>query len=91
VMMFCFSRRSREARSGGVIEASPESAGNESREAQGLPLVHPVEASALIDTGAARTLVAASLIERLGLPVLGDAPEVFGIGLEGRPADCGQR
>jgi hypothetical protein len=39
----------------------------------------------LIDTGAARTLIAASLVTRLGLPLLGDAPEVFGIGLEGQP------
>jgi hypothetical protein len=58
---------------------------NESREAQGLPTVDPVEAGALIDTGAVRTLIAASLINRLGLPVPGDAPFVFGIGIEGRP------
>ena len=91
MMISCFSRRSREARSGRVIEASPESTWNESRVAQGLPLVYPGEASALIDTGAARTLVAASLIDHLDLPVPGDAPEVFCIGLKGRPADCGPR
>jgi hypothetical protein len=58
---------------------------NEERQRQGQPSVSPVEATALIDTGAARTLIADSLIGRLGLPVLGDAPSVFGIGSGGSP------
>jgi hypothetical protein len=58
---------------------------NESRQAQGLPAVYPVEAAALIDSGAARTLVAASLVNRLGLPLVGDAPAIYGIGIGGQP------
>jgi len=58
---------------------------NETREAMGLPVVYPVETPALIDTGAARTLVASSVVSRLGLPVLGDAPEIYSIGIGGRP------
>lgn len=58
---------------------------NEERQRQGQPPVYPVEATALIDTGTARTLIAASLVGRLGLPVLGDAPSVFGIGSGGSP------
>lgn len=58
---------------------------NESRTARGLPAVYPIAATALIDTGAAKSLIAASLANRLGLPLVGDAPSVFGIGLGGRP------
>lgn len=54
---------------------------NESRAASGLPAIYPLQATALIDTGAANTLVAASLINRLGLPSMGDAPSIYGIGL----------
>jgi hypothetical protein len=63
---------------------------NESCEALGLPVVYPIEAAALIDTGAARTLVAASLIKALGLPALGDAPAVFGIAIGGRPVPAAE-
>jgi len=44
---------------------------NEERQWQGQPWVSPVEVTALIN--------------RLGLPVLGDAPAVFGIGSGGSP------
>lgn len=54
---------------------------NESRAADGLPAVYPIAATALIDTGAARSLLAASLVSRLGLPLVGDAPWIYGIGL----------
>jgi hypothetical protein len=37
----------------------------------------------LIDTGAARSLIAASLVNRLGLPLVGDVSSVQGIGLGG--------
>ena len=57
---------------------------HESRAVQGLPAVYPVEAAALIDTGAVRMLIAASLVNRLDLSLLGDAPEVYGIGIGGR-------
>ena len=50
---------------------------NEAREAQGLAVGYPVEAAALIDTGAARTLIAASLVNRLGLPVLVQVQATF--------------
>ena len=39
----------------------------------------------MIDMGAARSLLASSLVKRLGLPLLGDAPSVHGIGLGGQP------
>jgi hypothetical protein len=58
---------------------------NEARAVQGLPAVYPLGASALIDTGAARSLIAASLVNHLGLPLVGDAPSIYGIGLGGRP------
>ena len=53
-------------------------------------MVYPIEATALIDTGAARTLVAVSVVNRLGLPVLGDAPAVYGIGIESRPVPAAE-
>jgi hypothetical protein len=40
---------------------------NEAREARGLSVVYPLEATALIDTGAARTLVAASVRQPAGI------------------------
>lgn len=58
---------------------------NEARTAKGLPAVYPVMATALIDTGAARSLIAASLVGRLGLPLVGDAPSIHGIGLGSQP------
>lgn len=58
---------------------------NEARATQGLPAVYPVGATALIDTGAARSLIAASPVNRLGLPLVGDAPSIRGIGLGGQP------
>ena len=63
---------------------------NESREAHGLSAVYPIEAVALIDTGAARTLVTESLVRRLGIPILGDAPAVYGVGIEGRPVPAAE-
>jgi hypothetical protein len=58
---------------------------NETRAAQGLPAVYPIGANALIDMGAARSLIASSLVKHLGLPPMGDAPSVHGIGLSGQP------
>jgi hypothetical protein len=58
---------------------------NELRVAQELPPVYPVEATALIDTGAVRTLIGASLAKRLGLPPLGDSPVLDIIGVSGPP------
>jgi hypothetical protein len=63
---------------------------NELREALGFPVVYPIEAAALIDTGAARTLVSASLVNRLGLPPLGDAPSIYGVGIGGQPVPAAE-
>src|SRR4051812_1706841 len=72
------------------VFVGPPTGWNELRASQGLPLVYPIEAAALIDTGAARTLVSASLANRLGLPLLGDAPSIFGVGLEGQPVPAAE-
>jgi hypothetical protein len=44
----------------------------------------------VIDTGAARTFVTASLVGRRGVPVSGDAPTVYGFGIEGRPVPAAE-
>jgi hypothetical protein len=54
----------------------------EAREAQGLLVISPLPAVALVDTGSARSLIATSLLNRLNIPTSASisAREIVGVG-----------